>query len=171
MNDEDLVKAAQNGDDNAFYGLISGYKDNLYNIAYCYLKNQQDTLEAIQEVTYRSYLKINKLKEPKYFNTWLTRILINYCIDEQKRKQKIVSLEEEPSNYNDNHIDNLTIEDAIEKLEPKYKQVIVLKYIQDMTIIDISKVMECPEGTIKTWISRGLKQLKDLLNVGGNFNV
>ena len=117
MNDEDLVKAAQNGDDNAFYGLISAYKDNLYNVAYCYLKNQQDTLEAIQEVTYRAYLKINKLKEPKYFNTWLTRILINYCIDEQKRKQKIVSLEEEPSNYNDNHIDNLTIEDAIEKLE------------------------------------------------------
>jgi len=171
MNEEDLVKAAQNGDDNAFYGLISAYKDNLYNVAYCYLKNQQDTLEAIQEVTYRAYLKINKLKEPKYFNTWLTKILINYCIDEQKRKRKVVSIEEGPSNYNDNHIDTLTIEDAIGKLEPRYKQVIVLKYIQDMTIMDISKIMECPEGTIKTWLSRALKQLRDLLNMGGDFNV
>lgn len=172
MNDEDLVKAAQNGDVEAFYKLIVDYKDKLYNTSYCYLKSEQDTLEAIQEVTCRAYLKINKLKEPRYFNTWLTRIMINYCIDEQKRKKKVVFIEQvQVVNYNNNNTDNFCIEDALEKLQPKYKEVIILKYIQDMTIIDISKVMECPEGTIKTWISRGLKQLKDLLNVGGNFNV
>jgi RNA polymerase sigma-70 factor (TIGR02954 family) len=173
MNHEDLVKAAQKGDAEAFYRLILCYKDNLYNIAYCYLKSEQDTLECIQEVTYRSYLKINKLKNPKYFSTWITKILINYCIDEQKRKMKIVNIEEYPiaNDKNNNNVDKLTLEDAIEKLEPKYKEVIILKYIQDMTIIEISKIMECPEGTIKTWLSRALKQLRDLLNIGGDFNV
>lgn len=179
MNDEDLVKVAQRGDSQALYELILSYKDKLYNIAFCYLKNEQDALEAIQEVTYRAYLKINKLKEPKYFITWITRILINYCIDEQKRKIKIVNIEEHQitNAKDDNTVDTitleykLTLEDAIDKLTPKYKEVIILKYIQDMTTIDISRVMACPEGTIKTWISRGLKQLKELLNIGGDFNV
>jgi RNA polymerase sigma-70 factor (TIGR02954 family) len=173
MNDEDLVKAAQKGDAEAFYKLILTYKDKLYNIAYCYLKTEQDALESIQEITYRSYLKINKLKEPKYFGTWITKILINYCIDEQKRKMKIVNIEEHQTanDKNSSDVDKLTLEDAIDKLEPKYKEVIILKYIQDMTTIDISKIMECPEGTIKTWLSRALKQLRDLLNIGGDFNV
>jgi RNA polymerase sigma-70 factor (TIGR02954 family) len=173
MNDEDLVKAAQKGDAEAFYKLILTYKDKLYNIGYCYLKSQQDTLEAIQEVTYRCYLKINKLKEPKYFATWITKILINYCIDEQKRKMKIVNIEDHSieNDKNSNNVDKLTLEDAIEKLESKYKEVIILKYIQDMTILDISKIMDSPESTIKTWLSRALKQLKDLLNIGGDFNV
>jgi RNA polymerase sigma-70 factor (ECF subfamily) len=179
MNDEDLVKAAQKGDAEAFYKLILSCKDKLYNIAFCYLKTEQDTLESIQEVTYRAYLKINKLKEPKYFMTWITKILINYCIDEQKRKTKIVNIEEHQitNTKDDDAVDTntleykLTLEDAIDKLSPKYKQVIILKYIHDMTTIDISRVMACPEGTIKTWVSRGLKQLKELLNIGGDFNV
>ena len=173
MNDEDLVKAAQKGDSEALYKLILNYKDKLYNIAFCYLKNEQDTLESIQEVTYRAYLKINKLKEPKYFMTWITKILINYCIDEQKRKTKIINIEEHQiTNAKDeNDVNILTLEEAIDKLNPKYKEVIILKYIQDMTTIDISRVMECPESTIKTWVSRGLKQLKELLSIGGDFNV
>jgi RNA polymerase sigma-70 factor (TIGR02954 family) len=175
MNDEDLVKAAQKGDTEAFYKLILTYKDKLYSIAYCYLKTEQDALESIQEITYRSYVKINKLKEPNYFGTWITKILINYCIDEQKRKLKMVNIEDYPpandKGKNSADVDKLSLEDAIDKLEPKYKEVIILKYIQDMTTNDISKIMECPEGTIKTWLSRALKQLRDLLNVGGDFNV
>lgn len=173
MNDEDLVNAAQSGDAEAFYKLILNCKDKLYNIAFCYLKTEQDTLESIQEVTYRAYVNINKLKEPKYFMTWITKILINYCIDEQKRKIKIVNIDDhKTSKANDyNDMDNLTLENAIDNLNPKYKEVIILKYIQDMTTNDISKVLGCPEGTIKTWLSRGLKQLKDLLNLGGDFNV
>jgi len=86
---------------------------------------------------------------------------------------KIVNIEEHSitNDKNNNDVDRLTLEDAIDKLEPKYKEVIILKYIQDMTTLDISKIMECPEGTIKTWLSRALKQLRDLLNIGGDFNV
>ncbi|MBC8060127.1 MAG: RNA polymerase sigma factor [Clostridiaceae bacterium] len=99
--------------------------------------------------------------------------MINYCIDEQKRRMKIVNIEEHqpPNNKNSNEERNFTLEDDIDKLAPKYKEVIILKYIQDMSIIDISKVMSCPEGTVKTWHSRALKQLRDLLNKAGDFNV
>lgn len=172
MNDEELVRAAQKGDDEAFYKLISSNKDKLYNMAYCYLKNEQDALEAIQEVTCRAYVTISKLKEPKYFATWLTRIVINYCIDEQKRKSKVVFINEETAAHcSRNCEDNILLQSAIEKLEPKYKKVIVLKYFQDMTLSSIAKVMDCPEGTIKTWNYRALKQLRALLDKGGSGGV
>ncbi|UUZ92843.1 hypothetical protein LJK87_47525 [Paenibacillus sp. P25] len=88
MTLEERVRAAQRGDDEAFYALVSEDKERLYRIGYAYLKNETEVLEAIQEVTCRAYMKVRKLKEPKYFHTWLIRILIHYCIDEQKRKRK-----------------------------------------------------------------------------------
>lgn len=172
MCHEDLVKLAQKGDDEAFYELISSHKDKLYNIAYCYLKNEQDALEAVQEITCRAYVTLDKLKEPKYFSTWLTRIIINYCTDEQKRKNRVILIQEDSVIHNDdNYEDSLVLQSAIEELEPKYKKVIILKYFQDMTLASIAKVMDYPEGTIKTWNYRALKQLKELLSRGGNQGV
>lgn len=167
-----MVIAAQRGDKDVFYKLICLYSDNLYNIAYCYLKDQQEALEAVQETTCRAFIKINKLKEPQYFKTWLTKILINYCIDEQKRRKKTTTFYgEELITDNQTNIENLDLESAVNELEPKYKHVIVLKYFQDMTSSDIAKVLDCPEGTVKTWIHRALKILKQSLNKEGGYNV
>lgn len=163
MVDEMLVKAARKGDEEAFYRLITAQKEQLYNIAYCYLKNEQDALEAIQETVCRAYVKLDKLQEPKYFGSWLIRILINYCIDEQKRRKRKVPLEDSVAHCDSTALESLIVEEAVEKLGDKYKQVIVLKYFQDMSISDIAKVMERPEGTIKTWIFRALERLRDLL--------
>lgn len=172
MNEEELVIAAQSGDNEAFYSLISLYSENLYNIAYCYLKDQHEALEAVQETTCRSYLKLKKLKQQQYFKSWLTRILINYCIDEQKRRKKVVPILQDKQLEEDNSkVETIDIQSAINELEPKYKHVIVLRYFQDMTIPDIAKILECPEGTVKSWIHRALKQLKNSLNREGDFNV
>lgn len=172
MNEEELVIAAQSGDNEAFYSLVSLYSENLCKIAYCYLKDQNEALEAVQETTCRAYLKLKKLKQPQYFKSWLTRILINYCIDEQKRKKKFISIfQYEHVDEDSSRVEKLAIESAINRLEPKYKHVIVLKYFQDMTITDIAKIMDCPEGTVKSWIHRALKQLKDSLKWEGDFNV
>jgi RNA polymerase sigma-70 factor (TIGR02954 family) len=172
MNEEELVIAAQGGDNEAFYKLVSSYSDNLYNIAYCYLKDQQEALEAVQETTCRAYIKLKKLKQPQYFKTWLTRILINYCIDEQKRRKKVIALyQDEPVEEDDSKIESIAIETALAELDPKYKHVIVLKYFEDMTIPDIANVLECPEGTVKSWIHRALKLLKSSLGKEGDFSV
>lgn len=172
MNEEALIVLAQKGDDEAFYSLISAYKHKLYNTAYCYFKDEQDSLEAVQEITCRAFVKLKKLKEPKYFGTWLTRIMINYCIDEMKRKKKTVPMEKEHAvEENGRDINRLILEAAIEKLEPKYKKVIMMKYFHDMTVSDMAGVLECPEGTVKTWTSRALKQLKDMISQGDDYGV
>jgi RNA polymerase sigma-70 factor (TIGR02954 family) len=172
MGEEELVIAAQSGDNDAFYSLVSSYSENLYNIAYCYLKDQQEALEAVQETTCRAYVKLKKLKQPQYFKTWLTKILINYCIDEQKRRKEVIELsKEKAAEENLSPEDTIVLEEAVNKLDIKYKHVIILKYFQDMTISDIANVLECPEGTVKSWLHRALKLLKDSLNREGDFDV
>ncbi|MEW9125100.1 MAG: RNA polymerase sigma factor [Thermotaleaceae bacterium] len=59
---------------------------------------------------------------------------------------------------------------AMDNLKPTYKKVIILRYFEDFTISDISRIMDSPEGTIKTWIHRALGNLRDILNRGGDFN-
>lgn len=165
---EVLVKKAQKGDDEAFYALINTERDKLYGIAYNYLKNKHDALEAIQEVTCRGYVKLNRLKEPKYFSSWIVKIMINYCIDELKRTKRTIPMEQMEYFEGDNlNIDKLIIDEALEKLEPDYKKVITLKYYDNMTTRNIAREMNKPEGTIKTWAYRAIKQLRDILKVGG----
>lgn len=172
MEVESLVIAAQNGDDNAFFELISSIKEKMYHTAYCYLKNETDALEAVQETTCKAYVKLKNLKEPKYFNTWITRILINYCIDEIKRKKKLVYIEEEKiSGGKEQNTNFIEILNLLDRMEPRYKKIIILKYIEDLTIHDIAEIMKCPEGTVKTWTSRALEQLRNLVNAGGGLNV
>jgi RNA polymerase sigma-70 factor (TIGR02954 family) len=161
---EQLVLAARQGDDEAFFQLISTEKERLYRIAFTYLKNETEALEALQEVICRAYAKLSKLKEPRYFNTWLIRILIHYCIDEQKRKRKMQSITHLPESIKDPHDsmdERLGLEEAIQKLDPRYQHIIILKYFQDMTLTDIARLLEKPEGTVKTWLNKALMQLRD----------
>ncbi|TFE19422.1 sigma-70 family RNA polymerase sigma factor [Cohnella luojiensis] len=163
MTTEQLVRAAQSGDDEAFFLLVSGEKERLYRIAFAYLRSESDALEALQEATCRAYAKLRKLKEPQYFHTWLIRILIHYCIDEQKRMSKASSLPIEASPNKDPHAtldDRLELEAAIERLNPQQQHIIILKYYHDMTLTEIARLLKKPEGTIKTWLNKALTQLR-----------
>jgi len=169
MDVEERVRLAQEGNDEAFYELVSRDKEKLYRIAFAYMKNEADALEAIQETTYRAYSKLKKLKEPKYFNTWLIRILINYCIDEQKRKKRVLPLMHAADAADGNEIDHrkFGLELAIERLEPKYRHIIMLKYFHDLTITEIAQVLECPDGTVKSWLNKALKGLREFVGKEG----
>lgn len=171
MKEDNLVIRGIKGDDNAFYTLIDRNKEKLYRIAFTYFKNEVDSLEAVQETTYRAYKNIKKLKEPQYFDTWLVRILINYCIDELKRRNRFNKAYEEAKGLQNIDSDKLDIEMALEALRREYKDVIILKYFEDLTIKDIARIMDSPEGTVKTWIHRALMELKEILSKDGEFNV
>lgn len=164
MDHLDLIKLARQGDSNAFYSLICEHKIQMYKIAYSYFKNEQDALEAIQETVYRAYNNLHKLKQQQYFKTWLLRILINYCIDENKRIKKSTMLVETADISQEVDInDKLELNQAISKLNSKYKTIIVLKYFEDLTINDIAFIMEKPVGTIKTWLNKALSELRIIL--------
>ncbi|MFS0554302.1 sigma-70 family RNA polymerase sigma factor [Brevibacillus sp. 179-C9.3 HS] len=173
MNLEQLVSRAKAGDDEAFFQLVSLHKEQLYKVAYAFLRNETDALEAIQEATCRSYLKLARLKQPAYFRTWLTRILIHVCLDEQKRRKRIIldpmdedSLERTTTPMDEQNVERIQIEEALARLSPEYRHIIILKYFEDRTIREIAKALGHPEGTIKTWLHKALGALRKDLGKG-----
>jgi len=166
MNIEEQVKLAIRGDEKAFEYLMNINKEGLYRTAFAYVKNEQDALDILQETVCKAYTSIDKLKEPKYFKTWLTRILINNAINFIEKAKKVVYITDVmPNCYENNIVDEkLDILSSIEKLEEKYKRIIVLKYFQDLTITEISEVLDCPPGTVKTYLNKALNKLRLFMN-------
>jgi RNA polymerase sigma-70 factor (TIGR02954 family) len=173
LETEQLVKKAIKGDDDAFLQLVQTYKVDLYKTALSFLRNEEDGLEAIQEVTYRAYKGIRKLKEASYFKTWLIRIMINYCNDQLKKQRRVFNNEEMLNSIgvSENHSE-MELKDAMLGLDDRSREILTLKYFHDLKIRDIAETMDCPEGTIKTWLNKALKALREKLEEkGGNLNV
>ena len=160
--DERLLKEAQRGNDEAFFQLMSIHKEQLYRTAFSYLKNEEDALEALQEVTFRAYKNIRKVREPKYFTTWLVGIMMNYCIDELKRHKRL-SLNPDigvQSSIHNDYDRSLIVEEAISQLDPKLQEIVLLKYFQGLTIEQIADNLGSPTGTVKSWLNRALVRLR-----------
>lgn len=135
---EELVKRAKVGDNQAFTELIMNIQMDLYKIAKAKIKDDDDINEAIQETIIKAYSSIKKLKDEKYFKTWIIRILINECNNIYKKK-KVNKIEE----YNENvikeadsdmintKINNLDFFILIDKLNEDEKIVVVLFYLEE----------------------------------------
>lgn len=172
MNWKQVVASAVHGDNDAFLRVMNTYKTDLYKTALAYLKDEDDALESVQEVTYRAYKNISKLKEAAYIKTWLIRIMINYCNDQLKRRKRVVPNEKVADAYGGAEDDTkVELRDAIERLDTRSREVLMLKYFHDLKIQEIAGVMESPEGTIKTWLHQALQLLRSKMEAGGNADV
>ncbi|WP_186673953.1 sigma-70 family RNA polymerase sigma factor [Sporosarcina sp. BP05] len=168
----DLVKKAQKGNDKAFLTLFQEYEQDIYRMAFVYVKNQSDALDVVQETAYRSFKSIKNLKEPKYFKTWLIRIAISCAIDLLRKQKNLVQLkpgfEEFISGDVNEDIDlKMTVRDLIEHLNEDEKSVIILRFFVGLTIKEVSEALDIPLGTAKTVLYRALNKLrKDLKGDG-----
>ncbi|MBS4026986.1 MAG: sigma-70 family RNA polymerase sigma factor [Clostridia bacterium] len=173
------VKKAVKGDETAFCQLVEGRKATLYRLAYSYVKNQEDALDIVSEAVYKAFISIDKLKNPEYFNTWLTKILINCAINQLKKSKKVIYFNEENAlksldtqdqlnNFSQpyHHEEVLDLYSALDKLDDKHKTVIILKFFQDLTLEEIARMLDWPTGTVKTYLYRALKVLNLNLKEG-----
>nr|WP_203457070.1 sigma-70 family RNA polymerase sigma factor [Paenibacillus tepidiphilus] len=155
-----------------FYELVLEHSDQLYSIAYSYLRRRHDALEAVQEATCRAWIKRKTLKHPQAFKSWLIRILIYVCIDEQRRRKRSVPTADEHMGETGayDNTDRLEMLWALDQVKPKYRHVLLLKYYHDMTLGEIAEMFGKPEGTVKTWQHKGLKQLRAIMQNRGEWN-
>jgi RNA polymerase sigma-70 factor (ECF subfamily) len=162
LSTRDQIKKAKKGDEKAFQQLIQEEKNKLFRIAYLYVKNENDALDIVQETVYKAFISIKQLKEPNYFSTWLTRILINCAVDFIRKNKNIIPFAEveDTSEERQPIEEKLDLVEAIRKLENPYKTVIILRYYKDLTIKQIADLLNCPEGTVKTNIHRAISKLK-----------
>lgn len=159
-----LVKKAQKGNDKAFLKLYQQYEDDIYRMAFVYVKNKEDALDIVQEVAYQSFKKINTLKKAEYFKTWLMKISINCAINLVKRDQKVVQLKPEYEAFIGSDAEdiplNLTLKDLIDGLKEDEKSVVMLRFYHNHTFKEIGEVLDIPLGTAKSVLYSALKKLR-----------
>ena len=153
-----LIKQAQRRDKEAFCELINLHMKDMYRTAIAILANEEDAGDAMQDTILSCWEKIDTLKKTQYFKTWLTRILINRCYDILRQRSVYVDLNkcEEVSKCDEY---NIELKEALQSLDEKYRLPIELFYGQEYKVKEIADILSLPPNTIKTYLSRGRKQL------------
>ena len=129
-------------------------------------RQEQDALDVVQESILKAYKSLKTLREPEYFRTWLTKIVINTAQDTLRARQRTAPLEEEldlPAPEGLPPEERMDLHGAIARLPEKYQDVIKLKYFDGYTIREISEATGMPQGTVSVYLRRAVKELQTLL--------
>lgn len=171
METELLIKKAKQGDKDALLQLIMNQEQDYYKLAYTYTGNQEDALDALEDMIVIIYEKIHTLKKEKSFYSWSKTILVNRCKKLLKDKKKIVSIDHIEETVSEGGLEGreeaILLEEHLTKLNEKQQEVIKLYYYLDYDYQTISKLLHIPLGTVKSRMSIGIKKLKQSL--GGGF--
>lgn len=165
------VRLARLGDPEAFSRLILANERNLYGLARLYLKREEDCADAVQEAIVKSFAAMPALKEPAYFKTWLSRILIHECLQllRSQQRQRTVSPVAEVADAMP--YEAIELKEAVAHLEDDLRRVIQLHYYRDMPIRAIAKIAGIPEGTVKSRLYRARAILAERLDPSTERNV
>ena len=178
-----LAMLARGGDRSAFAGLVDLYKDKMYHLAYRMLGSSHEAEDIAQETFLRVYTNLDRYDENQKFSTWIYRIATNLCIDRLRKRKASYSLDAEmpdgegadwysllPSNQPTREEEVMLsetqehIRKAIDTLPEKYKSVVILRYLQDMSLQEIGDVLDMPVTTVKTRVHRGREFLRKKLH-------
>ena len=157
-----------------FTKLIEENKLKFYKTAKVILKNDDDIYDALQEALISMYQNYEQLKDKKYFSTWATRIVINKCYDLlRKNRNKVIPINEKVENdikiakYDEYEVDEYGIKEAMKYLNEDLKLITILYYYDDYSIKEISHIINIPEGTVKSRLSKAREILKQKLEKEG----
>lgn len=182
LTEKQLIQKAKAGDEGSFESLILGCQSRAFNIAIRYLKNEEDALDALQESFIKIFRHLNSFKEDSRFDTWVYRIVVNTCNDmlrknsNQKITDSIFKTEDEketiieipdvsgsPEVVFDQKEKAKHIVSCLEKLNQEQKEIIVLRDIHGFSYDEISGILNCSIGTVKSRINRSRLRLREIL--------
>ncbi|MDR1195050.1 MAG: sigma-70 family RNA polymerase sigma factor [Endomicrobium sp.] len=185
LDDLQLIKFAKAGKLEAFEALIIKYKNKVYSIAFSFTANHSESDDIAQNVFFKVYLNLNSFEEKSAFSTWLYRITVNECYNGlKKRKNNILSLdfeindgetssvksmiEDKNGNIEDSMLSQeiqLQVRKAVLKLPDKYRMIITLRDIEELSYEEIAQVMKISNDKVKVWLFRARSKLKNILNI------
>jgi RNA polymerase sigma-70 factor (ECF subfamily) len=169
LSESELIELTINGNEAAFVQIVKLHQSTVSNIALNMLNDYNDAEEIGQKTFIKLYQSLNTFRKEASLKTYVSRIAINLCLNELKRRKRfwkrfepIKDLEEKGKGleYDTN---KKLLELAIESLEPKFKAVIVLRNIQELSTSETAKVLKIPAGTVMSRQKRGLEKLKLIL--------
>lgn len=170
--DSELVKSTLDGDSKSFARLMSLYKNRVVALGMSFFKNESDTEDFVQEVFLKAYTKLDTFRGESMFSTWLTRIAYNTAINSLNRRDEYVPISDEsilrdssdtPEEAQIRRITSQAIREAITELPQEYGICLDMYFFYDFSHLEISRITGFPVGTIKSYVFRAKKILKDKL--------
>lgn len=162
-----------------FEKLIKESQNELYRIAKIKLNNEDDISDIIQSTILLAYKNYGKLKEKKYFNTWIIRILLNQCNKFYKKKAKDSNFLNCTSLYPENHYSDSSISEVnasidfnllLKNLNETEQIIISLYYSENFSCYDIAKILDMNINTIRSHIRRAKEKIRKVYEKGGIYN-
>ncbi len=132
--------------------------DDVYRFAYTYVKNPSLSEDVVNDSVVKAITKISTLKNEEYVKAWFFRIVANTAISYLRKEKKIVNSDKDVP-VDDNHAD-LSFFSMISNLDVKYREVVVLRFLEDMSLKEIAIVLNEKENTVKTRLYRALELLR-----------
>ncbi|CDQ41327.1 MULTISPECIES: RNA polymerase sigma factor SigW [Virgibacillus] len=176
------IKQVKKGDQSAFEDVVSFFQNKIYQHCYRMLGNTHEAEDIAQEAFIRAYVNIHSFDERRKFSTWLYRIATNLTIDRIRKRKPDHYLDAEVKGTEgldmysqladkgrkpDEEVEGLELQRYIQyeisKLPPKYRSIIMLRYIEEFSLQEISEILDIPLGTVKTRIHRGREALRKKL--------
>ena len=143
-----------------FAGRVEAVKARLYRAAYLYLGSEADALEAVDETVYQALWGLKKLRQAEFFETWITRILINECHRELRRRKRLAGEEALPDTAGPDQYDALPLREAVRRLPEELRQVVILRFFAGYTQAETAAALNIPQGTAATRQRRALALLR-----------
>ncbi len=181
-DDEALVRASQNGDTQAFEELVARHRDKIYARAYTIMRSEEEAIDLSQEAWVKGWQKLGQFHGESSFGTWMTRIVINLCLDQLRRlkRQRAESIEAiaEESGGIERQMPIMTvnptaglerselrqrIDKALGQLSYEHRTVLVLHEFDELEYKEIARVMGCSIGTVMSRLFYARRRLAALL--------
>ena len=138
---------------------VDALKGRLYRTAYMFLGSEAKALDAVDEAVYQGLKALGRLREPQFFDTWMTRILINECKKEQRRRKRELPEEYLPEGGVQDY-DSLPLKEAVKRLPQEFRDVVVLRFFGGFTLLETAGSLGIPQGTAASRQRRALALLK-----------
>lgn len=153
---------------------LQARKEKYYRIAYSYEKNEHDALDIVGEAAYKGLRTLGTLREADYFDTWMTRIVINAAIDFTRSRSRVTLCGEPALEVLAAPEEELTPEDsmdlykALDALSEKDRICVTLRYFEEQTFVQIAEILQEPETTVKSRLYRALRKMRGFLEKGAS---
>lgn len=169
--DEELVAQAKKGDAAAFSELARRRQRMTYNVAYRFMRDATQAEDMAQEALLKAYRLLGGFRGDSSFSTWLYRVTASVCLTELSKRKKRGEVGLEPKHMKNQAEKPAVVDEdiaemvrrSVHKLPEKYATIVTLYYLQGVSYDEIAKAMDIPMGTLKTWMHRARKQLRDIV--------
>ena len=171
--EEQLVLRCQEGEREAFRALFERYRDSVYSLCRGFSADDSSASDLAQDVFVQLFRKIGQFRFESRFKTWLYRMTVNLCLNEQRRKKRLqpvagllprlVSREAGPEAAARRGELRDSVHRSVRTLDPELQTTVLLRYLEGLSYGEIAETLDCPEGTVASRLNRAHRELAEKL--------